>query len=165
MSHAPPDVRQTTAADMKASFGHVLLTPLQLSATSHAPAEDRQTAELFTSLGQFGPVPVQFSARSQIPAAERHTTVLAANPSFGHVALPPLHVSMTSQDPAELRQVVPDAVKWQFVSQQLPKTPFALPTSHCSPTLLSIAPLPQSEVNWTVTKLPSLACVRLGLPG
>ena len=154
-----------TADDMKASFGQVLLTPLQLSATSHAPAEDRQTAVLLASFGQFGPVPVQVSARSQTPADERQTTVFEAKPSLGQVALPPLHVSMTSQEPAELRQVVPFAVKWQFESQQVPKTPFALPTSHCSPTLLSIAPVPQSEVNVTVTKLPSLACVRLGLPG
>src|SRR5205085_5924866 len=122
-------------------------------------------AVLLASAGQSGPVPVQCSARSQAPAAERQVTVLEAKLSLGQVALPPLQVSMTSQEPAELRQVVPDAVRWQFESQQLPKTPLALPTSHCSPTLLSIAPLPQSEVNATVTKLPSLACVRLGLPG
>src|SRR5690242_10408470 len=147
MSHAPADVRQMTAEDMKASFGQVLLTPLQLSATSQAPAEDRQTAVLLASAGQFGPVPGQVSAMSQTPADERQTTVLEAKPSLGQVELTPLQASVTSQAPAELRQVVPFAVKWQFVSQQVPKDPFALPVSHCSPTLLSIAPFPQSDVN------------------
>src|SRR5438105_2917310 len=140
MSHGPADARQVTVEDMNASFGQVLLTPLQLSATSHAPADDRQTAVLLASAGQSGPDPVQCSARSQTPAAERQTSVFEAKLSPGQVALPPLHVSMTSQEPAELRQVVPDDVKWQFESQHVPKEPFALPTSHCSPTLLSIEP-------------------------
>ena len=94
MSHAPADVRQMTAEDMKASFGQVLLTPLQLSATSQAPAEDRQTAVLLASAGQSLPTPSQTSARSQAPADARHCAVLLA--SAGHAPFDPVHVSVVS---------------------------------------------------------------------
>jgi hypothetical protein len=59
--------------------GHVLLTPSQLSATSHAPADGRHTAVLFASAGQLMLEPVQFSARSHDPAAARHTVVFGAS--------------------------------------------------------------------------------------
>ena len=72
MSHAPADVRQMTAEDMKASFGQVLLTPLQLSATSQTPAEPRHTAVDFASAGQLALEPEQNSAGSQTPPEARH---------------------------------------------------------------------------------------------
>jgi hypothetical protein len=37
------------------------------------------------------PVPVQFSATSHVPADERQTTVLEAVVAAGHVALDPVH--------------------------------------------------------------------------
>ena len=50
------------------------IPPVQLSATSHAPALGRQTvvAGTFASAGHAAPVPVQLSATSQIPAEARH---------------------------------------------------------------------------------------------
>jgi len=55
-----------------------LLTPSQLSATSHGPAAARHSAVLFTSAGQATLVPVQVSATSQAPAAARQTVPLLA---------------------------------------------------------------------------------------
>src|SRR5689334_22023005 len=102
---------------------------------------------------------------SHTPADGRQTVVAGANASAGQVSLEPVQVSATSQVPAEFRHVVPLVLKVQFVLQQEPKEPLALPWSHCSPTEPSIEPLPQREVNVTVTKWPSFACVRPGEPG
>jgi hypothetical protein len=66
---------------------------------------------------------------------------------------------------AAARQVEPFAAIWQLAVQQLPGWPLRPPSSHCSPTLASIVPFPHSEVKVTVTKCPSLACVRPGSPG
>jgi hypothetical protein len=143
----------------------LLLTPLQDSGRSHAPAADRQTAVLFASAGQSTPLPVQWSATSHTPADGRQTVLLGRNPSAGQFALLPVHDSTASQTPAAARQLVPDALNVQFELQHDSKEPFALPWSHASLTDPSIVPLPQSEVNAMFTKCPSVACVRLGLPG
>jgi len=47
--------------------------PSQLSATSHAPAADRQGAVLFASGGQTNDRPSQRSSRSHGPAAARQS--------------------------------------------------------------------------------------------
>ena len=142
-----------------------MLTPLQLSATSQGPAEERQTAVLFASFGQLPLVPVQFSAGSHTPWEARHTVEDGRNASLGQLGLVPVHVSCGSQIPVEFRHVVPPLTKVQFELQHDPNEPFALPWSHCSLTDPSIVPLPHSEVNLTATKWPSLFCVRLGFPG
>ena len=61
------------------------------------------------SAGQAALVPVQFSAASQTPAEERQTVVDATKLSAGHAPLVPVHFSAVSQIPAEERHVVPDA--------------------------------------------------------
>jgi hypothetical protein len=43
MSHEPALPRQVVALEAKASAGHAALTPLQVSATSQAPAAGRHT--------------------------------------------------------------------------------------------------------------------------
>jgi hypothetical protein len=82
------------------------LTPSQVSGTSQTPADGRQTAVLFASLGQLGPLPVQLSATSQTPAAARQTVELGAKRSVGQVVLEPVQFSATSQAPADGRQTV-----------------------------------------------------------
>ena len=59
------------------SEGHAALDPVQFSATSHGPAEARQTVDDDEKLfaGQLGPVPVQFSAGSHGPADARQTVL------------------------------------------------------------------------------------------
>src|SRR5689334_18278769 len=91
-----------------ASAGHALLTPSQLSATSHWPDAGRQTppAGAGWSAGQFGPEPLHDSAASQTSLADRHTPPVA-NASAGHVMLLPVQVSATSQTPLPCRQVAP----------------------------------------------------------
>ena len=90
------------------SEGHAALDPVQFSATSHGPAEARQTvdddAKLFA--GQFGPVPVQFSAGSHGPAEARQTVLEDWKASAGQAALDPVQFSATSHGPAEARQTV-----------------------------------------------------------
>src|SRR5207245_8174691 len=108
-SQIPAEARQT--AVLLASFGHVVLDPLQVSATSHRPAAARQTVPPATrpSAGQLLLTPLQLSATSQIPAEARQTAVLFA--SVGQLALDPVQVSATSQTPAAARHVVPAATK------------------------------------------------------
>ena len=50
---------------------------------------------------------MQFSATSHSPADDRQTTVDSSKASAGHVVLVPSHVSSTSHVPAEGRQTVP----------------------------------------------------------
>src|SRR5438552_700138 len=56
------------------SAGHIALTPVQVSATSHSPAAARQlvVAGASASAGQLSAVPSQTSATSHALAAERH---------------------------------------------------------------------------------------------
>src|SRR5262245_38164986 len=101
MSQTPVDARQVVPFEARTSGGQVLLTPLQLSAMSHAPAAGRQTAVLLASAGQAALVPVQFSVRSQAPAEARQTTVAGWKASAGQTPLMPSQVSAASQAPAE----------------------------------------------------------------
>jgi hypothetical protein len=72
--------------------------------------------------------------------------------SAGQLVLDPGQFSCRSHSSAALRQAVDDVENWQPVVQHEPNTPLALPRSHCSLTDPSIVPLPQREVNVTVTK-------------
>src|SRR5437867_3646965 len=110
MSHGPAEARHSVPPPLKPSAGQLLPTPSQLSATSHAPAEGRQTAVLLASSGQAALLPVQFSATSHVPATLRQTVVLGRKPSAGQVALAPEQVSATSQVPAAVRHVCPKAL-------------------------------------------------------
>ena len=59
-----------------------------------------------TSAGQAAVLPSHVSATSQAPAAERQTVPLATNAFAGHVLLEPSHVSAVSHTPAADRQTV-----------------------------------------------------------
>ena len=69
------------------------------------PEQVRRAAE--SSAGHVAEVPVQFSAGSHSPADDRQTRVDGSKASAGHVVLVPSHVSSTSHVPAEGRQTVP----------------------------------------------------------
>src|SRR5947199_91115 len=111
-SHTPPsDVpMQCVVADWKASAGHVPEVPVQLSATSHWPAEARHVtvAASYTST-QALLVPVQWSAASSSHTppcdAPVQCVLLEAKASAGHVPEVPVQVSATSHWPAEARHV------------------------------------------------------------
>ena len=86
-----------------ASTGQLAALPVQFSATSHTPAELRQTVELEAnpSVGQLALLPGQLSTTSQGPALERQVPP-EAKPSAGQFAVP-LQFSATSQAPADGR--------------------------------------------------------------
>src|SRR5207244_2031252 len=88
--------------------GHAALDPVQFSATSHEPAEARQTVleDWKPSAGHAALDPEQFSAASHGPAEARQTVLEDWKPSPGHAALDPVQVSATSHGPAEARQTV-----------------------------------------------------------
>jgi hypothetical protein len=88
-SQSPASARHSVLDGWKALGGQLLLTPSQLSATSHGPAENRHTAVLFWSVGQVGLVPVQNSEMSQSPAEGRHSVVGSSTLSGGQVGLNP----------------------------------------------------------------------------
>src|SRR5436853_421734 len=62
---------------------------------------------LLASAGQLALVPVQLSAGSHSPADERHSVNAGRKPSTGHVELVPVHVSTASHAPAAARQTAP----------------------------------------------------------
>src|SRR5439155_24454286 len=64
-------------------------------------------AGLLASAGQLGPVPVQFSAGSHSPAEERHSVKADKKPSAGQLELVPSHVSAASHVPAAGRHTAP----------------------------------------------------------
>src|SRR5438067_1637353 len=72
-SQMPAAVRQIAPLGASTSAGQSFEVPSHVSATSHAPTAARQTAVLFASGGQGADVPVQRSAGSQTPADDRHT--------------------------------------------------------------------------------------------
>jgi hypothetical protein len=63
--------------------------------------------DFLVSAGHAAEVPVQFSATSHSPAEERQGIEAGAKPSDGQVALVPVQVSATSHIPAEARQTEP----------------------------------------------------------
>src|SRR4051812_41029422 len=70
-SSAPSQRPSPSASGWPVSAGHDALVPVQFSATSHTPVEDRQTVPLAAnpSVGHVPDEPVQLSATSQRPAA------------------------------------------------------------------------------------------------
>jgi hypothetical protein len=91
------------------STGQVAEFPVQLSAKSHCPVDERHTvvAGRKASAGQLPDVPLQASATSQAPAAARQTVPLVRKASAGQVVEVPVHVSATSQAPFAARQTAP----------------------------------------------------------
>ena len=117
-SHAPPCElpAQPVDDDANPSAGHVPFVPLQVSATSHWPADARHVVPLVlkTSTHVLA-LPEQWSAASlsQPPPWELPVQFVddEANPSFGQVPLVPVQLSATSHWPAEDRHVVPLVLK------------------------------------------------------
>src|SRR5207244_800184 len=103
-SQPPTAGRQTVPAVTKSSTGQSFPCPSQLSATSQAPPDGRQTAVLLASAGHEGLVPVQLSAGSQTPADGRHTVPDGATSSGGQSLLTPSQLSATSHASAAGRQ-------------------------------------------------------------
>ena len=120
----------------------------------------------FASAGQLTLLPVQFSAGSHSPAEDRHVVVDGLSASAGQLPLLPVQTSCGSQMPAEARHSVPAVTNWQVDVQQEPGWPLFAPSSHCSPREESTVPFPHSETSVIVMTSPSFACVRDGrVPG
>jgi hypothetical protein len=124
--------------------------PLQVSATSHAPAAARQTKpEGRTALaGQSTLAPVHVSAMSHVSTAGRQTVPDGSFASVGHCAVAPVHVSATSHEPAAGRHTVVDDSNWQVGEQQ--SFGAVLPSSQASPA--SRMPLPQTAARPVVAQ-------------
>ena len=112
---------QATPEARKPSAGQLAPVPVQLSATSHSPAEARHCVvmEAKPSAGQALLLPVQYSATSQLPAEARHAVVLGCLVSAGHVAVLPVQYSATSHTPPEARHSVVAGLKLQLLVDTL----------------------------------------------
>ena len=112
-SHAPSCELpvQGVVAGAKASAGQEPDVPVQLSATSHWPAEARHSvvAGLKPSTHVLA-VPEQESVASHAPSCELPVqgVVAGAKPFAGQVTVVPVQLSATSHWPAEARQMVVD---------------------------------------------------------
>src|SRR5207253_3114330 len=93
--------------------GHAALDPVQFSAASHTPADERHTVldGLKASAGHVALDPVQFSATSHVPADARQTVLDDWKASAGHAALDPVQFSAASHVPAEVRHTVLEGLK------------------------------------------------------
>ena len=87
------------------------------------------------SAGHAAAVPVQVSATSHAPALTRQVTVFAAKASAGHVNAVPLQTSAVSQGPAAARQVVPAATGPADTQTAEPDEQSIVPRSHGLPVL------------------------------
>ena len=98
-----PGHRSTGAAGSLASPGHAALDPVQFSAGSHSPADERQVKVdgLKASFGQVLLDPVQSSSRSQSPADARQT-VPAFPAGCWQKSLVPLQVSVVHGLPSSV---------------------------------------------------------------
>jgi hypothetical protein len=127
-SHTPSAGRQTVLEDLKTST-HVLLVPLQWSASSQAPPWE---------------APVQL-------------VVGGAKALAGHVVLDPVHISAASQAPADGRQTAPalPAACWQAVLvpshlsvvQMLPSSVHGVPASLTSMGQAGLKPVHTSATS------------------
>src|SRR5207253_582865 len=111
MSHSPAAARQVKVDGWKASLGHVLLLPVQVSATSHPPAvAARQTVPalpgLWTQSG-LPTVPLQRSVVQTLPSSV-HVVPAVLTVSAGQVAPLPGQFSARSHSFTAARQVKVD---------------------------------------------------------
>ena len=102
--------------EAKPSPGQAPEAPVQVSATSHCPAEARQTVALDWKTSTHALlVPVQWSAASlsHAPPCEApvQLAALEANPFAGQAPEVPVQLSATSHCPEEARQTV--ALDWK----------------------------------------------------
>jgi len=113
-SHSSTAARQTTVEDLKASFGHVELLPVQVSATSQMPAAARQVAPLLPAgCWQASLVPLQVSLVQGLPSSVQ-AVPLATFASAEQLALFPGQKSSRSHSPTDARQSVSEDWKASF---------------------------------------------------
>ncbi|HKY27066.1 MAG TPA: hypothetical protein VJM12_03885, partial [Pyrinomonadaceae bacterium] len=129
-SQAPPlevPVQEVVAA-AKPFAGHAPESPVQLSATSHCPAEARHSVVAGWKPSTQAPLPSQESVPSQTPPLEVpvQEVVAAAKPSAGHAPESPVQLSATSHCPAEARHSV--VAGWK------PSTQAPLPSQESVPS-------------------------------
>ncbi len=89
---------QLVEDDAKLSAGQAPLVPVQLSATSHWPADGRQIDVEARKPSTHRPAPLQESVPSQAPPFEvpMQVVVDGLNPSAGQAADEPVQLSATS---------------------------------------------------------------------
>src|SRR5581483_8554640 len=110
-SHSPAAERHTIDVEAKPSPGHAALAPVQVSATSHTPADARQTAPaLPAGCWQATLVPLHWSTVHGLPSSV-HALPADRFASAGQLGPLPEHDSAASQSSAAARQIVPDDVK------------------------------------------------------
>src|SRR5207249_35116 len=159
-SHSPTDARQSVSEDWNASFGHVELLPVHVSATSQTPAVARQAVPALPGLwAQRGlpPVPLQTSVVQTLPSSVQAVPD-AFTVSFGHVELEPVQSSALSHSLEAARHVVPelpglwthngfpDVPLHRSVVQTLPSSVHAVPDAFTvSPGQVALLP---GHVSW-----------------
>ena len=99
-------------------MGQAFEFPVHTSATSHIPAEDRQTVffAIKVSVGQFAALPEQTSGESQVVpslamTAARQVTPVPLKTLAGQALLEPVQLSAISQTPALALQTVPEVMR------------------------------------------------------
>jgi hypothetical protein len=119
---------QVVVAAWNPSAGQAPDDPVQVSATSHGPAESRQVVVAGTNPSTQWPAPSQESVPSQTPPFDvpTHVVVAAWNPSPGHAPELPVQLSATSHGPADGRQVV--------VCETKPSTQWPAPSHESVPS-------------------------------
>lgn len=130
--HMPP--RQGVPRGARPSVGQAALSPVQVSCTSHSPADDRQIVSLErkSSGGHASLAPSQASATSHTPVEARQT-VPGGWPVQGPGVRPP-HVPamqfgpLSQACPSVSRRQADESVSMVLVSVQAPELHMGVPT-------------------------------------
>src|SRR5205823_11709624 len=110
-SQSPAEARHCVLDDLKASAGHTVLEPVQVSSTSQKPAAARQTVPAFPAgCWQSLVLPSHSSRLHGLPSSV-HAVPADVLASAGQLALVPAQFSPGSHSPAEARPTVVDDSK------------------------------------------------------
>ena len=133
--HGFASLEQEVPFGLKPSAGHVGLDPSQVPATSHTPAAFRQTVPTFPAGWVQAPLPLHTSVVHTFPSSVQPVP-FDWNPSAGHEALDPVHVSAASHSPAAFRHTDP---AWPAGWVQVP-LPLHTSVVHALPSSVQAVP-------------------------
>src|SRR3989442_1129362 len=125
--HTLPSSVHAVPFALKALVGHVVLVPVQVSATSHSSAAARHTAPALPAGCVHVLVLPSHRSRVQGLASAVQAVPAALTASAGHVALEPVQLSARSHSFAAARQTVVLGWKRHEAEQQEPAVPFDAP--------------------------------------
>src|SRR5206468_800120 len=137
--HTLPSSVHAVPFALKASVGHAVLVPVQVSATSHSPAPARHTVPAFPAGCVQVLVLPSHRSRVQGLVSAVHAVPAGCLASAGQAVLVPVQVSAMSHPPTAARQTVP-AFPAACVHAGAPTVPLHTSAVHTLPSSVQLVP-------------------------